>query len=74
MGIGGESTQLLEAALELGRPIDFFLQNKDLTSEIGDRMDRAFQKAFMSGMFKVTPQKNKFLLLQISRSLVRVAN
>ncbi|CAM9410612.1 unnamed protein product, partial [Sphacelaria rigidula] len=52
MGIGVESWQLLEVALEFGRPTELFLHNRGLATEVGGRMERAFQKAFMSGMFK----------------------
>lgn len=57
MGIGVESTQLLEVALELGRSTELFLANGALAAEVRGRMEKAFQKAFMSGMFKVNPKK-----------------
>lgn len=57
MGIGVEKTQLLEVALELGRSTELFLANVGLVAEVRGRMERAFQKAFMSGMFKVKSNK-----------------
>lgn len=53
MGIGVDNTQLLEVALQLGRPTELFLHNHRLAAEVEERMEKAFQKAFMSGMFKV---------------------
>lgn len=57
MGIGVESTQLLEVALELGRPTELFLANGGLAAEVRGRVERAFHKAFMAGMFKVNSSK-----------------
>lgn len=53
LGIGVESTQLLEVALDRGRPVELFLVNSSLVAEVRGRMEKAFQQAFMSGRFKV---------------------
>ncbi|CAM9758223.1 unnamed protein product, partial [Sphacelaria rigidula] len=52
LGVGLERTQLLEIALQGGRPIELFLSDASLSGEVHDREEKTFHKAFSSGLFK----------------------
>ncbi|CAM9805827.1 unnamed protein product, partial [Sphacelaria rigidula] len=44
--------QLLEIALQGGRPIELFPSDASLSVVVDDRMVKTFQRAFSSGLFK----------------------
>lgn len=54
LGVGVETTQLPEVALDRGRRLELFLADKGASNDVQERITSSFVKAFDSGLFRVS--------------------
>lgn len=53
MGVGMESTELVDVVLSQGRRLELYMVDENATASTQARIDAAFLKAFNNGMFQV---------------------
>lgn len=53
LGIGVETTTVAEAALEKGRPVEFYVMDEDKRGVLLTKISSSFRSAHSAGHFKV---------------------